>query len=608
MRMLCRVVIWGSIATVGVILLVAGIVLNVLGDDIVEGIIHEKLDLFNEDSDGYKYFIKPPVPVKVNFTFFEVTNPDKVMDGEIPELTEKGPYVFIEHREKRNLTWGRQYEELNSSSTGSQFIKFGQYKYYTFDAELSCEGCKEDDEVTIANMPLLGLIGKLERMFRDKPDATSSKGAYDKLYEGFASDFTAKDGTKFGFDGLFFKKKVNDFIFNGIDTGTAGWMLGKHGKVLYITDRLPMTAFDEEKGFAMFNGRNDTMENEWYEVETEEVSWDRRAMITKWGQKNRKNPLSAENMLEDLYTAYASTLSKSKRGDRWWNDQADIEGIKNGSNTCNILRGTDGNQFPPYVKKEENLWIFNSAPCRSIFVVYTRDVDILGIPTLEYSVPLDGANVNKTINTCACEPLSKYNLEHRYNDESSCIKRNESDWDTLDLTACGPEVTEGCTDGIQDLFWCQGAAVTLSYPHFYLAEAQADHFTGLSPDKEKHRLALNVEPYTGMTLKMHSRIQLNVPLYNSGDLIMKGTTHTDKLSILDKVRTIPHFPVLWIDLGADIESDPEMVDKLYKELVMPLKILEVGQWVAIGVGIALIVIAGFFSILGPWKCRGGTTV
>ena len=57
---------------------------------------------------------------------------------------------------------------------------------------------------------------------------------------------------------------------------------------------------------------------------------------------------------------------------------------------------------------------------------------------------------------------------------------------------------------------CQGASVTLSYPHFYLAEEQADYFTGLNPEAEKHRLYLNVEPHTGMTLKLHSRIQVSL--------------------------------------------------------------------------------------------------
>ena len=57
---------------------------------------------------------------------------------------------------------------------------------------------------------------------------------------------------------------------------------------------------------------------------------------------------------------------------------------------------------------------------------------------------------------------------------------------------------------------CQGAATTLSYPHFYQAESQLEHFTGLKPEAEKHRLYLNVEPNTGMSLNLHSRIQVDM--------------------------------------------------------------------------------------------------
>jgi len=281
-----------------------------------------------------------------------------------------------------------------------------------------------------------------------------------------------------------------------------------------------------------------------------------------------------------------------------------VEGNKLGNNTCNILKGTDGNQFPPGVSKENPLWIFNPAPCRSIFVEHTQEVDVEGIPTLEFAVPKDGANINKSINVCACESLSKYNLNNRYNTNTSCIKRSPPDSDTLDLTGCEPEVTEGCIDGIQDLYHCQGAAVTLSYPHFYLAEEQANYFTGLSPDPEKHRLYLNVEPHTGMTLKLHSRIQLNVPLLNSANI---GKTHVN-LTFLDNVQDIPNFPVLWIDLGADVESDPSLVEKLISELVTPVRILEIGQWAAIGVGAALVVSAFVFSVVFSIWCKGNTSV
>ena len=143
------------------------------------------------------------------------------------------------------------------------------------------------------------------------------------------------------------------------------------------------------------------------------------------------------------------------------------------------------------------------------------------------SLPTDGANINKSINVCACESLASHIKSHPYNTDGSCVTRSPPDSDTLDLTNCEPSVTEGCVDGIQDLYYvrmflfkynflivslkCQGAATTLSYPHFYLAEDQTKYFNGLNPDPEKHRLFLNVEPHTGMTLKLHSRIQVLLP-------------------------------------------------------------------------------------------------
>ena len=64
---------------------------------------------------------------------------------------------------------------------------------------------------------------------------------------------------------------VRDFLFDGIKTGSSGWMVGMKGDgsqedVPAITARLPITVFDPENGFALFNHKNDTMENEWYEV------------------------------------------------------------------------------------------------------------------------------------------------------------------------------------------------------------------------------------------------------------------------------------------------------------------------------------------------------
>ena len=74
-----------------------------------------------------------------------------------------------------------------------------------------------------------------------------------------------------GFEGLVMTVSVREFLFDGIKIGSTGWMIGLKSDgtqedVTAITARLPITVFDPKNGFALFNHKNDTMENEWYEV------------------------------------------------------------------------------------------------------------------------------------------------------------------------------------------------------------------------------------------------------------------------------------------------------------------------------------------------------
>ena len=68
----------------------------------------------------------------------------------------------------------------------------------------------------------------------------------------------------------------------------------------------------------------------------------------------------------------------------------------------------------------------------------------------------------------------------------------------------------------------------MSYPHFYLADEQRAMFDGLEPVVEDHRTYFDVEPYTGMTLKIHTRIQVlsfeKENLNNAYSLIAKYTS------------------------------------------------------------------------------------
>ena len=63
----------------------------------------------------------------------------------------------------------------------------------------------------------------------------------------------------------------------------------------------------------------------------------------------------------------------------WW-PYADANNKTGAESSCNQLRGTDGHQFPPFVNKDDQpeLWLFNTVPCRSIFMKYQEEVEIEG--------------------------------------------------------------------------------------------------------------------------------------------------------------------------------------------------------------------------------------
>ena len=82
----------------------------------------------------------------MSINFFNVDNPDEIIAGELPLMSQRGPYVYREERMK-----------INEEQEGDM-LNFGEYKEYKFDSEMSCEGCSEDDEMRILNLPLIGVV------------------------------------------------------------------------------------------------------------------------------------------------------------------------------------------------------------------------------------------------------------------------------------------------------------------------------------------------------------------------------------------------------------------------------------------------------------------
>ena len=62
-----------------------------------------------------------------------------------------------------------------------------------------------------------------------------------------------------------------------------------------------------------------------------------------------------------------------------WNDETELDIWRKGS-ACNAIKGTDGSLFHPNILQNETLYLFNRDLCRSISLVYQKDIASNGVP------------------------------------------------------------------------------------------------------------------------------------------------------------------------------------------------------------------------------------
>nr|XP_056702273.1 platelet glycoprotein 4 [Euleptes europaea] len=218
--------------------------------------------------------------------------------------------------------------------------------------------------------------------------------------------------------------------------------------------------------------------------------------------------------LDGLYTVYNGKDDISKT--------ALIHSYKNKSTLsfwegpCDMVNGTDGASFPPFVKRDEVLYFFSSDICRSIYGEYDSDQVLKGISLYRFIVP-PGAFASPLVNpdnVCFC-------------------LRND--------------ITKNCTlAGALDISTCkEGKPVAITLPHFlYASEEIKEGVEGMHPNKQEHMTYLDIEPTTGFTLQFAKRLQIN--------LIVRPAP---KITALQKVEEPFMFPVLWLNETAVINDE-----------------------------------------------------
>ncbi|XP_052122947.1 protein peste-like isoform X1 [Frankliniella occidentalis] len=128
-----RVLLW-----VGVVSVLLGACLALFWPQLLTLVVHSELKL-TPRSTSFRVWKSTPVPLTIDFYFWNWTNPHQIEDpAAVPHFEQMGPYRFRETKEKVNITW--------NANNGT--ISFRQLRRWYFDAANS-NGTLADNVTTI---------------------------------------------------------------------------------------------------------------------------------------------------------------------------------------------------------------------------------------------------------------------------------------------------------------------------------------------------------------------------------------------------------------------------------------------------------------------------
>ncbi|XP_074828383.1 scavenger receptor class B member 1 isoform X4 [Natator depressus] len=212
------------------------------------------------------------------------------------------------------------------------------------------------------------------------------------------------------------------------------------------------------------------------------------------------------------------------------------------SDECNMINGTSGEMWPPFMTPSSSLEFYSPDACRSMKLVYEQSGVFKGVPTYRFVAPktlfANGTDYPPNEGFCPCRE-----------------------------------------SGIQNVSTCRmNAPVFISHPHFYNADpVLVEAVDGLHPNKEQHGLFLDVHPVTGIPMNCSIKLQLS--------LYMKKVSGISQTGQIKPVV----LPILWFAESGAIEGS--VLKQFYTNLVLIPSVLEYVQYICIGLGVALIVAA-----------------
>jgi len=355
-----HLLLWGGVAVATTAAVLMGCFTPIFNS------VVDKMLIISEDSATYDAFITPPVPVYTKFYLFHVTNPDEVLSfGEKPVLEERGPYVYLEHREKGDISFASDEPSVNFINTIG----------YEFMPEMS-EGNTEDDELTNINlvMIMLAFLGKdVDQLRILWPQLEKEMQVYEThtvsewLFKGWELPYLDLDFANSNLPPIPDLGPINGSVINGIIDMTDGFS----GTIPELMVKLGMDPPESlvENRFGYYSTMNYTNDGV-YKVNTGKEDTKQLLNIMEWEGKDKLS---------------------------FWNDTY-----------CDMMNGTDGTQFPPRtVKRDEPVRMFVTQLCRSLYLEFEKEIPDLGMEVLRFLAPpemLESGNTNPD-NECYCASM-----------------------------------------------------------------------------------------------------------------------------------------------------------------------------------------------------------
>ncbi|OLS26188.1 MAG: hypothetical protein HeimC2_16000, partial [Candidatus Heimdallarchaeota archaeon LC_2] len=204
-----------------------------------------------------------------------------------------------------------------------------------------------------------------------------------------------------------------------------------------------------------------------------------------------------------------------------------------------FVLGTDGTQFHPDVKEDEELKVWLSDILRTIEIVYSKDTEIEGIDLLRFVLSEKVLGVDSA----------------------------------FDQTV----------NGIGNMTYSQdGVPLMVSKPAFLDADASVHvNITGVTPVYDNHETFIEVEPITGAVMNAAKRLQISF-LIGAGNFLTSS------------IKEDHYMPVVWVEEGGAIT--PELAEKFKDAIYAAQQIGDVAPIAGAAIGAVLLLTSMFIGI------------